>query len=113
MFCSEAGKDLRQADLLLFNFSGKEACVYVTRGSPFADTGVSSWAPSASLANVAGTKRKKCSTKCEENRFKFIPFVFSFIGELGEERLVYYQEMLRSLLVTLVATNLGPIFFTD
>ena len=42
-FSSKAGKDLRPADLLLFNWiHGKDACVDVTGGSPFASTGVSS-----------------------------------------------------------------------
>ena len=38
-FSSEAGKDLRPADLLLCNwFRGKESCMDVTGGSPFAGT---------------------------------------------------------------------------
>ena len=76
-FSSEVGKDLRLADLLLFNWlQGKDACVDVTRGSPFADTGVSSWAPGVSLANAVERKRKKYTTKCDENGYKFIPFAF-------------------------------------
>ena len=29
--------------------------------------------------------RKKYTTKCEENDYKFIPFALSTFGELGEE----------------------------
>ena len=58
-FSLEAGKGLRPADLLLFNsLHGKDACMDVTKGSPFVGTGVSSWAPRASLANAAEIKRK-------------------------------------------------------
>ena len=40
-FSSETGKDLRPVDLLLFNWlQGKDACVDVTRGSPFVGAGV-------------------------------------------------------------------------
>ena len=87
-FLSEAGKDVRPVNLLLFNwFHGKDSCVDVTRGSPFAGTKVSSWATSASLANAAERKRKKYTTKCEENGYKFIQFAFSSLGELGEDAL--------------------------
>jgi hypothetical protein len=42
-FLSEDGKELRPTDLLLFNWlQGKDACLNVTRISPFAGTGVSS-----------------------------------------------------------------------
>ena len=52
-FSSVAGKDLRSADLLLFDWlHGKDACVNVTGGSPFAGMRVSSCAPGASLANA-------------------------------------------------------------
>ena len=84
-FSSEARKDLRPTDLLLFNWlHGKDACVHVTGGSPFAGIGVSSWDPSVSLANAAKRKRKKYTTKCKVNIYKFIPFTFSTFGELGE-----------------------------
>ena len=85
-FLLETGNDLRRANLLLFNWvHGKDACVDVIESSPFDGTGVSSWAPSASLANVAERKRKKYTAKCEENGYKFIPFAFSTFGELGED----------------------------
>ena len=87
-FSSVAGKDLRSADLLLFDWlHGKDACVNVTGGSPFAGMRVSSCAPGASLANDTERKRKKYTAKCEENGYKFIPFDFSTFGELGEDAL--------------------------
>ena len=87
-FSLEAGKDLRPADLLLFNWlQGKDACIDVTGGLSFAGIGVSSWAPSVFLANVVEKKRKKYTAKCKENGYKFIPFAFSTFGELGEDAL--------------------------
>ena len=59
----------------------------VIRRSPFADIGLFSWAPRASLANTAVRKRKKYTTKCEEHGYKFIPFAFSTFGEPGEDAL--------------------------
>ena len=93
-FSLETGKDLRPTDLLLFNWlHGKDACVDVTGGSPFAGTRVPSWVPGASLANAAERKRKKSSAKCEENDYKFIPFAFSTFGELGENALVMLSRI--------------------
>ena len=87
-FSSEAGKVHRPADLLLFNWlQGKDAYVAVTGGSPFAGTRVSSWVPSVSLANAAERKRKKYTTKYEENSYKFILFTFSTFEELGKDAL--------------------------
>ncbi|GKC43673.1 hypothetical protein Tco_1061395, partial [Tanacetum coccineum] len=49
-FLSQDGKDLRHADLLLFNWlQGKDACLDVTGISPFAGTGANSWAPGVAL----------------------------------------------------------------
>ncbi|GKC43300.1 hypothetical protein Tco_1061022, partial [Tanacetum coccineum] len=45
-FLSEEGKDLRLADLLLFNWlQGKDACLDLTGISPFVGMGATSWAP--------------------------------------------------------------------
>ena len=73
-FSSETRKDLIPVDLLLFNWlHGKDACMDVTGGSPFAVIEVSSWASGASLAYAVERKRKKYSAKCEQNGYKFIP----------------------------------------
>ena len=86
-FSSEVGKDLKPADILLFNWlHGKDTCVDVIGASPFASTGVSSWAPGVSLVNATEIKRKKYTAKCE-NGYKFFPFAFSTSGELGENAL--------------------------
>ena len=113
-FLSEAGKDLRPANLLLFNwFHGKDTCVDVTRGSPFAGTGVSSWAPSASLANAAKRKRKKYTAKCEENGYKCIPFAFSTFGELGENALILLSTISSFSLSNSSSTKTKPNIFLD
>ncbi|GKC17257.1 hypothetical protein Tco_1014039 [Tanacetum coccineum] len=45
-FLSEEGKDLRLADLLLFNWlQGKDPCLDLTGISPFVGMGATSWAP--------------------------------------------------------------------
>ena len=61
--------------------------MHVSGGSPFAGIGVSSWILGVSLVNVANRKRKKYKAKYEENGYKFIPFVFSTFGGLGEDTL--------------------------
>ncbi|GKC42008.1 hypothetical protein Tco_1059730, partial [Tanacetum coccineum] len=54
------GKDLRHADLLLFNWlQVKDACLDVTCISPFAGMGATSWAPGVALHNVMENKSRK------------------------------------------------------
>ncbi|GJY31069.1 putative reverse transcriptase domain-containing protein [Tanacetum coccineum] len=87
-FLSEDGKDLRPADLLLFNWlQGKDACLDVTCISPFAGMGASSWAPGVALHNAVEKKKRKYASICEENGYKFIPFAFSTFGEFDTEAL--------------------------
>nr|GEY02970.1 hypothetical protein [Tanacetum cinerariifolium] len=53
-------KDLRPADLLLFNWlQGKDLCLDVTGISPFAGMGASSWAHRVALNNVMEKKKRK------------------------------------------------------
>ncbi|GJY13751.1 hypothetical protein Tco_0383060 [Tanacetum coccineum] len=87
-FLSDDGKDLRPADLLLFNWlQGKDACLDVTCISPFAGMGASSWAPGVALHNAVEKKKRKYASICEENGYKFIPFAFSTFGEFDTEAL--------------------------
>nr|GEZ79717.1 hypothetical protein [Tanacetum cinerariifolium] len=59
-FFSKDGKDLRPADLLLFNWlQGKDLCLDVTGISPFAGMGASSWAHRVALNNVVEKKKRK------------------------------------------------------
>ena len=76
-FLSEARKDFKPADLLMFNWlHGKDVCMDVTRGSPFVSIRVSSLVTGTSLANTTERKRKKYTGKCEENGYKSIQFAF-------------------------------------
>ncbi|KAL8110192.1 hypothetical protein AgCh_026056 [Apium graveolens] len=87
-FLSNAGQELRPADLLLFNWSqGKDACLDVTGISPFAGGGVSSWAPGVALLNAVEKKKRKYSRICVDHGYSFIPFAFSTFGELDTEAL--------------------------
>ncbi|GJV60519.1 hypothetical protein Tco_1466619 [Tanacetum coccineum] len=87
-FLLEDGKDLRPADLLLFNWlKGKDACLDVTCISPFAGMGASSWAPGVALHNAVEKKKRKYASICEKNGYKFIPFAFSMFGEFDTEAL--------------------------
>ena len=87
-FYPETGKNLRPTGILLFNWlHGKDACVDVTGGSPFVGAGVSSWGSGISLANAEERKRKKYTSKCKENGYKFISIAFSTFGELGKDAL--------------------------
>ncbi|GKC71047.1 hypothetical protein Tco_1116930, partial [Tanacetum coccineum] len=82
------GKDLRPADLLLFNWlQGKDACLDVTGISPFAGMGANSWAPAVALLNAVEKKKKKYASICEDNGYKFIPFAFSTFGEFDKDAL--------------------------
>ena len=87
-FLSEDGKELRPADLLLFNWlQGKDACLDVTGISPFAGVGATSWSPGIALHNAVEKKKRKYASKCEDNGYKFIPFAFSTFGEFDTEAL--------------------------
>ncbi|GJS54136.1 putative reverse transcriptase domain-containing protein [Tanacetum coccineum] len=87
-FLSGDGKDLRPADLLLFNWlQGKDACLDVTCISPFAGMGATSCAPRVALHNAVEKKKKKYGSVCEENRYKFIPFAFSTFEEFDTDAL--------------------------
>ncbi|GJU17912.1 hypothetical protein Tco_1145878 [Tanacetum coccineum] len=87
-FLSDDGKDLRPANLLLFNWlQGKDACLDVTCISPFAGMGASSWAPGVALHNAVEKKKRKYASICEENGYKFISFAFSTFREFDIEAL--------------------------
>ncbi|GJX58570.1 hypothetical protein Tco_0289960 [Tanacetum coccineum] len=87
-FLSEDGKNLRPADLLLFNLlQGKDACLDVTCISPFAGMGATSCALGIALHNVVEKKKRKYGSVCEENGYKFIPFYFSTFGEFDTDAL--------------------------
>ena len=104
-FYSKFEKDLRPVDLLLYNWlHGKDTCVDVTGSSPFVGTEDSSWVPGASLANAAEHKRKKYTAKCEHNVYKFIPFVFSTFGELGEDTLDLFSRIVSCSLSNIDST---------
>nr|GFB00521.1 hypothetical protein [Tanacetum cinerariifolium] len=87
-FLSEDGKDLRHADLLLFNWiQGKDAYLVVTGISPFASMGTTSWVPGVALNNAVEKKKRKYASICEDNGYKFIPFSFSTFGEFDKQAL--------------------------
>ncbi|GJW91675.1 hypothetical protein Tco_0169228 [Tanacetum coccineum] len=92
-FLSKDGKDLRPADLLLFNWiQGKDACLDVIGISPFAGMRVNSWAPGVALHNPV-KKRRKYATKCADNGYKFIPFAFSTFGEFDKDALDIFSHI--------------------
>nr|GEZ97617.1 hypothetical protein [Tanacetum cinerariifolium] len=87
-FLSHDGKDLRHADLILFNWlQGKDACLDVTGISPFAGTGANSWALGVALHNAVEKKKRKYASICVDNGYKFMPFAFSTFGEFDTEAL--------------------------
>nr|GEW63246.1 CAAX amino terminal protease [Tanacetum cinerariifolium] len=61
-FLSHNGKDLRPADLLLFNWL-------------------------QALHNAMEKNKRKYASICEDNGYKFIPFAFSTFGEFDTEAL--------------------------
>ncbi|GJS24368.1 hypothetical protein Tco_0453000 [Tanacetum coccineum] len=87
-FLSEDGRDLRPVDLLLFNWiQGKDMCLDVTGISPFAGIGANSWAPGVALHNAMEKKKRKYATKCADNGYKSIPFVFSTFRKFDKDAL--------------------------
>ncbi|GJS12865.1 hypothetical protein Tco_0407337 [Tanacetum coccineum] len=87
-FLYEDGRDLRPTDLLLFNWiQGKDVCLDVTGISPFAGIGANSWAPGVALHNAMEKKKRKYATKCADNGYKSIPFVFSTFGKFDKDAL--------------------------
>ena len=95
-FLTEEGRDLRPADILLFNWShGKDACLDVTGVSPFAGGGVGSWAPGAALHAAVEKKKRKYASKCADNGYSFIPFAFSTFGEFDQEALATLSRLKR------------------
>ncbi|GJV80472.1 hypothetical protein Tco_1516342 [Tanacetum coccineum] len=87
-FLSDDRRDLRPADLLLFNWiQGKDVCLDVTGISPFAGMGSNSLAPGVALHNAVEKKKRKYTTKCADNGYKFIPFAFSTFGEFDKDAL--------------------------
>ncbi|GKA35231.1 hypothetical protein Tco_0721722 [Tanacetum coccineum] len=111
-FLSEDGKDLRPADLLLFNWlqAGKEVdigldggrdkplrpadmllyswdrgldvCVDLTGSSPLTQTGMVDFVPGRAVIDAAQRKRGKYVAKCVTIGYGFLPFSFSSLGEL-------------------------------
>ncbi|KAL6517193.1 hypothetical protein OROHE_017899 [Orobanche hederae] len=95
-FLSDDGRDLRPADLLLYNWSqGKDACLDVTGVSPFAGAGLVSWVHGAALQTAVQKKRRKYSSICAEHGYSFIPFAFSTFGEFEEEALSTISRLKR------------------
>ncbi|GJX85105.1 hypothetical protein Tco_0335879 [Tanacetum coccineum] len=87
-FFSKDEKDLRPADLLLLNWlQGKDACLDVTCISLFVGMRANSWGPRVALHNVVEKKKMKYASKCADNGYKFIPFVFSTFEEFDKDAL--------------------------
>ncbi|GKC82101.1 hypothetical protein Tco_1137818 [Tanacetum coccineum] len=117
-FLSEDGRDLRPADLLLFNWiQGKDVCLDVTGISSFAGMGANSWAPGGSFAQCRGKekeevcdqmslsnshsnnvksahrKRIKYEAKCGDIGYSFLPFSFSSLGELEKDAVALLKRI--------------------
>ncbi|GKE22965.1 hypothetical protein Tco_1434477 [Tanacetum coccineum] len=106
MVSLRCGKNLRPADLLLFNWlQGKDACLDVTGISPFAGMGAKSWAPAVALLNAVEKKKKKYASICEDNGYKFIPFAFSTFGEFDKDAL---DALLRIKSISINKSHLRP-----
>ncbi|GKE86221.1 hypothetical protein Tco_1559963 [Tanacetum coccineum] len=90
----EDGKDLRPADLLLFNWlQGKDACLDVTCISPFAGMGASSWAPGVALHTAVEEEKEEYEAKCATIRYGFLSFSFSSLGELEKDTVTLLKRI--------------------
>ncbi|KAL5727948.1 hypothetical protein ACHQM5_001085 [Ranunculus cassubicifolius] len=95
-FLNDEGRDLRPADLLLYNWDqGKDVCLDVTGVSPFAGGGVRSYVPGKALENAVKLKKKKYDDKCFMHGYGFTTFAFTIFGELGEEALLTLKRIVQ------------------
>ncbi|GJS10763.1 hypothetical protein Tco_0367559 [Tanacetum coccineum] len=76
-------KPLCPADMLLYSWDGGlDVCVDLTRSSPLTQTGMVNFVPGREVFDAAQRKCDKYMAKCAAIGYGFLPFSFSYLGEL-------------------------------
>ncbi|GJX16333.1 hypothetical protein Tco_0217165 [Tanacetum coccineum] len=87
-------KALRPADTLLYSWEGGlDECVDLTGSSPLTQTGMADFLPGRAVIDAAQHKRCKYMTKCADIGYGFLPFSFSFFGELEKDAVTLLKQV--------------------
>ncbi|GKF08059.1 hypothetical protein Tco_0042283, partial [Tanacetum coccineum] len=84
-------KPLRLADMLLYSWEGGlDVCVDLTGSSPLTQTEMDNFVPGCAVIDDAQCKRVKYMPICAAIGYEFLPFSFSFLGELEEDAVTFF-----------------------
>ncbi|GKB98829.1 hypothetical protein Tco_0984966 [Tanacetum coccineum] len=84
-------KPLRLADMLLYSWEGGlDVCVDLTGSSPLTQTEMDNFVPGCAVIHDAQCKRVKYMPICAAIGYGFLPFSFSFLGELEEDAVTFF-----------------------
>ncbi|GKD45222.1 hypothetical protein Tco_1269867 [Tanacetum coccineum] len=87
-------KSLRPANMLLYSWDGGvDVCVDLTRSSPLTQTGMVDFVPGRAVIDAAQRKRGKYTAKCAAIGYGFLPFSFSFLGELEADAVTLLKRI--------------------
>ncbi|GKC38967.1 hypothetical protein Tco_1051351 [Tanacetum coccineum] len=87
-------KPLCPADMLLYSWDrGLDVCVDLTGCSPLTQTGMVDFVPGRAVIDAAQRKRGKYRDKCAAIGYGFLPFSFSFLGELEADAVTLLKRI--------------------
>ncbi|GJY27650.1 hypothetical protein Tco_0403417 [Tanacetum coccineum] len=70
-----------------------DVCVDMTGSSPLTETGMADFVLGHAVIDVAQCKRVKYMAKCAAIGYKFLPFSFSFLGELKDDAVTLLKRI--------------------
>ncbi|GKB09762.1 hypothetical protein Tco_0838074 [Tanacetum coccineum] len=105
-------KPLRLADMLLYSWDrGLDVCVDLTGSSPLTQTGMADFVPGRAMIDTAERKRGKYMAKCAAIGYGFLPFSFSYLGELETDAVTLLKRIRKfSMAQDIGARAAGHIF---
>ncbi|GKE71317.1 hypothetical protein Tco_1529389 [Tanacetum coccineum] len=113
-FRSRDGKDLRPADLLLFNWlQGKDACLDMTGISLFAGMGTNSWAPTVALLMRWKRKRRSMRQYVRTTDTSSSHLLSLRLGNLIRMLWTHFYVSSLFLLVTPIMLKVANLFFIE
>ncbi|GKB51255.1 hypothetical protein Tco_0902008 [Tanacetum coccineum] len=87
-------KPLRPADMLLYSWDGGlDVCVDLSGSSPLTQTGMVDFVPGRAVIDTAQHIHDKYMAKCTAIRYGFLPFSFSFLGELEADAVTLLKRI--------------------
>ncbi|GJR05461.1 hypothetical protein Tco_0528445 [Tanacetum coccineum] len=72
---------------------GLDVCMDLTGSSPLTQTGMADFVPGHAVIDATHRKRVKYETKCVAIGYGFLPFSFSFLGELEESAVTLLKRI--------------------